>query len=330
MEKHREGCFLGMNGLELFYQSWVPEGKPRGVLALVHGECDNSGCFRSVIAHAVPRGFAVYAFDLRGHGRSDGLRGHVRQFDLYHGDVQAFLGRVYNEQPGLPIFLMGFSIGGLIVADYMLRQPPGLRGVILMSVPFKPSGATWLLTSRLFAPILPRLRLNLKQDPQQLTRDMKVIASEREEAQGRNSYITARWGAEVARTIKWVNAHADMARQPLLIQHGTGDLLYDVDGAREFYEDVLWADKTLKIYAGAYHALYNDLDRAQVISDLVDWMEAHLVYRDEGEIVTQVKAEPVQAEAVQPESRKAPVKDPTQMKDLPKEKPERKEPRIIP
>ncbi len=120
---HREGTFRGHGGLELYYQCWRPEGTPLAVLVLIHGFGEHSGRYMNVVNHLVPRGYAIWSFDHRGHGRSPGRRGFVRTWDEFREDIRLFLEMVRQQEGGLPVFLMGHSMGGLMVLEYALHHP---------------------------------------------------------------------------------------------------------------------------------------------------------------------------------------------------------------
>ncbi|MFM9159301.1 MAG: alpha/beta hydrolase, partial [Dolichospermum sp.] len=108
----QEGKFSGVGGLDLYYQSWHPGGEVRGILAIVHGLGGHSGLYKTIVEHLLPREYAVYALDLRGHGRSSGQRGYINTWTEFRDDLQAFLKLIQQQQPGYPIFLLGHSLGG--------------------------------------------------------------------------------------------------------------------------------------------------------------------------------------------------------------------------
>src|SRR3954468_19070625 len=116
---HHEGRFTGAGGTELFFQSWLPDRAPAAVLVNLHGLGDHSGLYPSLAEFFPSRGVALYAFDLRGNGRSPGQRAYVGNWREYRGDLHAFLSRVDEWEPGVPIFLLGNSLGGLVVLDYV-------------------------------------------------------------------------------------------------------------------------------------------------------------------------------------------------------------------
>ena len=126
-----EACFNAQDGLRLFERSWLPAGRPRAVVALVHGLIEHSGSHAETAIELAGRGFSVYAMDLRGHGRSGGSRCSVRSFDQYLLDLDVFFERTRRKAGDLPLFLMGNSMGGLIAALWAAGRQPQVSGLVL-------------------------------------------------------------------------------------------------------------------------------------------------------------------------------------------------------
>jgi alpha-beta hydrolase superfamily lysophospholipase len=275
---HAEGSFQGHNGLALYYQGWRPEGSPRAVLAVVHGFGEHSSRYGNVVDWFVPKGYTVYAFDQRGHGRSPGNRGHVDSADEIRGDVRAFLDRVRNEESGKPVFLLGHSMGGLIVLDYVLHDPSKLAGVIASGPMLSQPGISPLLLqlSKLLARVWPTLAMDVGLDTTALSRDQAVV----------DAYVsdplvhgktTPRAGGVLMATIDWTQAHAADLALPLLIVHGGADRLCDPAASRAFFEHVTFADKQRFEYESYYHEVFNDVGKERVLADVEAWLEQHLV-----------------------------------------------------
>ncbi len=278
MSTHKEFWFEGKDGTRLLGQAWLPDRPAKAVLTIVHGVGEYIGPerFGNVIERAVPQGYAVYGADLRGHGQSKGRRGHITSWNDYHTDLSALLGHVRAAQPGLPVFLWGFSLGALIVAEYIEREPGELRGAILMGTPNQPSEAAppWMAAlARVLSGLWPTFRMDLGLKPEQGSRDLAVIEQELYDPKLRH-VVTARWGAECLNTVDYINAHAGQIRLPVLVLHGGSDRLNAVEGARRFFNDIRSADKTLIVYPEGYHRLHYDLDADRVIGDMLSWMDS--------------------------------------------------------
>ena len=274
---HQEGTFSGYGGSELYYQCWQPESRPKAILAITHGHGEHSGRYGNVVNWFVPRGYAVYAFDLRGHGRSAGPRGHVERWDEFREDVSAFLALVREREPGQTLFLVGHSMGGLIALEYVLHHPQGLAGVIVSGPLLSQPGISPLLItlSKVLARLAPRLALKTGLDATALSRDPAVVEAYVNDPLV-HSFGTARLGTELARAIAWTQAHAPDLALPCLIVHGGDDRICPPEGSRLFFENVAFADKERQVYEGYYHEVYNEVGKEQVLAAVEAWLERHL------------------------------------------------------
>lgn len=243
----------------------------------VHGIGDHSGLYPMIPACLVPRGWAVHMFDLRGNGRSPGRRGYIRRWSEFRGDLGCFLETVRREEPGRPLFLLGNSLGGLIVLDYALHHPEGLRGVVAASAPLGRFGTPpWLLLlGRLMSRIWPTFTLETGLDLSGLSRNEQVretiVSDPLFHRKG-----SARLAAELLATANAVRARAPELSLPLLLMHGGGDRMVFAEGTRRFFTRAGPADKQYLEYPGAYHALFADLDADRALADLARWMERRL------------------------------------------------------
>ena len=273
---HTEGTFTGHGGLQLYAQCWRPEGEAKATLAIVHGFGEHSGRYGNVVNWFVPKGYAAYAFDLRGFGRSPGQRGHINSFAEFRQDVKAFLQWVQSQQPGKPLFLLGHSLGGLIVLDYVLHYADGLAGVIA-SGPLLDSHLFPLLVAlaKVLARVWPRFTLDSKLDATALSRDAAVVQAYASDPLV-HSLGTPRLGTELLKTIEWTQAHAADMKVPCLIVHGGGDRLIPPEGGRIFFEKMTLADKERHEYEGYYHEVYNDVGKERVLADVQAWVERHV------------------------------------------------------
>lgn len=275
--KHSEGSFQGSGDMVLYGQSWQPNDPARGVLALVHGLGEHSGRYQHLINTLLPRGFAVYGFDLRGHGRSPGRRGYINTWSEFREDVRAFVQMVTREEPERPLFLMGHSMGGLIVLEYTFRHPDGLRGIIASAPGLDTGGISpiALLLGRILSRIWPTFTVNTGLDVTGISRDPAVVQAYQADPLVHNKG-TARLGVEGPTAIAWTNAHAAELRLPVLILHGSADRLTNPQISRAFFDKLTYPDKTYIAYEGGYHEGHNDIHYEQVMTDLTNWLEAHL------------------------------------------------------
>lgn len=275
---HCEGTFQGADGLTLYYQQWKSESEPqKAVLIVVHGFGEHSGRYRNLVDYLVPRGYVVYGFDHRGHGRSPGGRGYISAWREYREDVQAFVRLVGERESGYPLFLMGHSLGGLIALEYVLRHPEGLCGAIISGPPLGEIGVSPVLVilSRVLSRVWPTFGRDIGSNFSQLSRDPAVAQAWRDDPLT-HSRGTARLGTEMAAAREWTNANAASLQVPLLMIHGGADRICPPAGSRLFFEKVSFPDRERREYEGGYHEPHNDIDVKQVLADVEDWLERHL------------------------------------------------------
>ncbi len=277
--QHSAGEFQTHDGINLYTQQWLPEeGHIKANLAVVHGFGEHSGRYERFAAWFVPHGYAVHSFDHRGHGRSPGQRGHINRWDEYREDVRVFLDRVRKLHPG-PIFLIGHSLGGLIVLDYGLHYRAHLKGVVASGPALQRGRDTsplLVLAGQMLSPVMPKLKLDSHLKAEGLARDAEVVRAYRADPLV-HGWATPRFGAEMVRTMKWVLRHAPdwPADLPLLIVHGKEDPLCPPEASAMFYAFAGAKDKTRHEYPDRRHEVFNDLGREEVLQDVLEWLEKH-------------------------------------------------------
>ena len=274
---HQEGRFSGAGSQGLHYQCWEPDARPRAIVAVVHGFGEHGGRYGNVVRHLVPRGYAVYAFDHRGHGRSPGQRGHINAWSEFRGDVREFLNLIRREQSQRPTFLLGHSLGGLIAIEYVLREAPELSGLIVSNPLLAPARLSLVVraAAAVLAHLAPSVAVKTGLDAAAISRDPAVVQQYRDDALV-HSTGTPRLNTEVDAARKWTGEHAADLQVPFMMILGGADRLVPPAGGRRFFERVAGADKELKEYPGAYHEPHNDIIAEQVMTDLTRWLEAHL------------------------------------------------------
>jgi len=274
----QEGRFPGADGVSLFFQTWQPEREARAHLAIVHGVAEHSGRYNRLVPKLLEAGCGVWGFDLRGHGRSPGKPGHIEAWTEYLKDLAEFLKRISERHPGTPIFVLGHSLGALIVLDFIESSPAGLAGAVVSGAPIEPAGVArphLVAIARLLSRIWPPFALRLDIGGSALSRDPAQAAAYESDPLV-HRVATARWGAECLAAVQRVKAHPDSIRLPVLFIHGENDPLNLASGTSAFFEHIAFEDKQLRVYPGSLHEPHNDLDAAQVADDLVSWIGAHL------------------------------------------------------
>jgi alpha-beta hydrolase superfamily lysophospholipase len=269
--------FEGVGGVSLFRQVWRAAGPARAVLINIHGLGDHSGLYPTLVDHFPSRGITIHAMDLRGNGRSGGQRAYVERWKEYREDLHRFVGLVREEEPGRPLFLLGNSLGGLIVLEYVMRYPDGLRGVIAASPPLGRLGvpAPLMVLGRVFSRVWPRFSIRTGMDLSGLARDPAVVQTVLADPLFHRAG-TARLSTEVVAAIARVQAGAPAFPLPLLLLHGSADRMVPPEGSREFMARVGHPDHELRENPGAYHVLFADVDHERVLTDVEQWIVAHL------------------------------------------------------
>ncbi|MEZ4511069.1 MAG: alpha/beta hydrolase [Chloroflexota bacterium] len=276
MIQHNQGTFKGADGLDLFYQSWLPESGADATLVIVHGLGEHSGRYQNVVNHFVPQGYAIYSFDHRGHGRSPGQQGYVNSFDEFVADLGAFVQMVSQRETGKPFFLLGHSMGGCITLNYVIRHPEGLDGVIASApaVGALDIPPILLLLSRAMEKLAPKMSVATGLDATAVSRNPDVVAAYQNDplVHGKGS---PRFAMEFKRSAEWAQANAGRIQLPFLMVHGSHDRLVNVENSRTFFASLTQSDKKLLVYEGGFHELHNDIIYEQELADIEAWLMEH-------------------------------------------------------
>jgi alpha-beta hydrolase superfamily lysophospholipase len=255
-----ESRFSGAAGVTIHRRSWLPDGPPRGVVVLVHGMGEHSGRYDHVGRHLASRGLAVLSYDHRGHGLSGGETGTVERFDLFLDDLSTMMDLARAEHSGVPLFALGHSMGGLILASWLLDRGPSPDLVVLSGpaiVPLLHPGDRTIDPTRLSAD--PAAQRAYLEDP--------LVLRERVQP---GLFVAL---AEGLGTLVGRGGELDV---PILLIHGDADRLCSAEGAAAWVGEGRSADKTIRLYPGGRHEMLNEVNRDEVLADLTAWIEARL------------------------------------------------------
>ncbi|MCP5089529.1 MAG: alpha/beta hydrolase, partial [Gammaproteobacteria bacterium] len=228
-------------------------------------------------------GFAVHALDHPGHGRSAGHRCHIGRFVDFTDTLDRYLALVKTTHPNTPIFLVGHSMGGLIAASFLIERQAEFVAAVLsgpaIRAPQQPSRFA-LFIMRIVSRLMPRLGV-MQLDSSGVSRDPEVVSKYDNDALVFRGKVTARLAAELFSAMDKVLAAAATIRLPLLILHGGSDSLTDVAGSKALHDAVSSTDKKITVYDGLYHEIFNEPERIAVMTDMKNWLEAHLAHSAE-------------------------------------------------
>jgi len=272
--------------LQFHFQGWEPEASLRAVVCLVHGLGEHTGRYAHVAAALNKAGYAVLGFDLRGHGKSEGLRGHTPSYDALMDDIGRLLDEAAQRYPGKSQFIYGHSLGGNLVLNYALRRKPALSeekrsrrvaGVVSSSPAIRvtqPLPATQSALARVMNKLQPTMQMPNGLALDGLARDPEVIRAYQSDPLVHNK-ISVRLAVEMLQAGEWALAHAAEFPLPLLLVHGSADQLTSAAATQEFAGKVR-GDCTLKIWDGFYHETHNEPEKAEVLAFMVTWLGSHM------------------------------------------------------
>lgn len=275
-EQPTEDRFPGAGGLQIFYRAWFPDTLPRAAIVISHGFNSHGGYYADIARHLAEKELAVYAIDHRGHGNSEGERFFVRDVSEYVDDLGTLIQLVKTRHPGIPVFVLGHSAGGVVACAYALEHQDELAGLISESFAFRLHAPHIVLTvMKALGHLAPHLRV-LALPNQAFSRDPEVVEVMDHDPLIAHEKQPASTMAALARADDRLEHDLAKLSLPVLILHGTGDKLTRPSGSLFFYEAARSPDKTLKLYEGYAHDLLHDIDRDRVIADVDDWLLARL------------------------------------------------------
>jgi alpha-beta hydrolase superfamily lysophospholipase len=272
----REERLQSTGGVSLFVRSWQPAGTVRGVVVIVPGFNAHGGYYLWVADQLTALGLAVYAVDLRGRGKSDGERFYVEAFADYVAGVGVAVAAAGARNPGLPVFLLGHSAGGVVACLYALDHQGELAGLICGSFAFQVPAPDFAIAAlRGLSHVWPHAHV-LHLNNAFFSRDPKAVAAMNADPLIAHETQPTQTVAELARADDKLKKSFPSMTLPLLILHGTADKATKPSGSQFFFDTAGAADKTLKLYDGGFHDLLNDVGKETVMADIAAWLKGHL------------------------------------------------------
>jgi len=272
--KQQEGYFSEIDQ-SIFYQFWLPENPPHAVLLIVHGVNEHSGRYEHLAAYFTEKGYAVYGLDLVGHGKSSGTRSFAKDFSSFINPILTYLKMIKDWQPGLPVYLVGHSMGGLIGANFLIDHQDQVRGAVLSGsltlIPDYVSDFT-IKIGKLLSSVLPKMRL-LALDSDGISRDKAVVQAYKDDPLVYSGKMTARISNVMNDGIARIAADGSKINLPVLLLHGSEDSLCDPDCSIYLHNLISSNNNQLIIYDGFFHEVYNEPEQRTVFNDVLNWLE---------------------------------------------------------
>ena len=270
---------IDADGKKLYACKWKTDGEPIAVVALVHGLSDHVGRFDSFSKFMNKKGIAVYGMDYQGHGESPGKRGHVRSYDLLISNIEKLLISVRYENNNTPLFLYGHSLGGNIVANYILQhQSKEIAGVILSApffeLAFEPP-AWKVRMAGILNSLWPSLTLSDELDPMELSHDPLVGKAYLEDPLVHGKISVRLYNCAISHG-SWALDNAGLLNYPTLIMHGTEDRLTSYKASESFARDA-GTSATLKTWEGLRHEIHNERNKDEVLKFISNWIKEILM-----------------------------------------------------
>lgn len=260
-----------------FRHTWTPDGEVTGVVVLVHGLHEHAGRYAHVAQRLGRAGYATWAPDHPGHGRSPGSRGNIGSLAATVAGVDETARAAAAAHPGVPLFVYGHSMGGLVAAQYLTGTPSvPVRGAVLSAAALDLSSANRVqqLAAPLLGKLLPDLGV-LELDAEAVSRDPAVVAAYRADPLNRMGKVRARTGAEMITAVAAMPARLRRLDLPLLVIHGGADRLVPPAASEFVAAGTASADVTHTVYPGLFHEPHNEPEQEQVLDDVVGWLDAH-------------------------------------------------------
>jgi alpha-beta hydrolase superfamily lysophospholipase len=263
--------------LQLYVTSWHVDA-PRGAVLLVHGIGEHSGRYPQLVSALTRRGYDVYTYDQRGHGKSGGQRAYFDTPDVLPDDLTLVRESLDRELDGAPLFLYGHSMGALVVLAHALDHQDGLAGLVLTGAPidFDSTVSPALATvAKLLNKITPRAAALDLVDPKALSHDPLVVKAYVSDPLNFHGRLSVRSGSNLLDLLQRTRSRLPELVVPLLLLHGAGDAICPPSGSQRIHDEASSADKTLTFYPDLYHEIHNEREQMQVLRDILDWLDQH-------------------------------------------------------
>jgi len=267
-----------MSDTNPYYKDWTNTESPKAAVVLVHGLGEHCHRYQALATHLNENDIALCAMDLPGHGKTHGVRGHIDSFDDFQDAVLTLLANTKKQFPQSPLFLLGHSMGGLIASKLLISSQDEFTGAMLSGAaiqsPQEPPA--WQQTLiKCIAKIFPKAKM-LALDASKVSRDKEVVKNYYSDPLISHEKLSAQFLISMMTAMNEVKDNAKRIKLPLLIMHGTADVMTAPAGSQWLYENVSSTDKLLKMYEGLYHEIFNEPEGPEIFTEMTNWIEQQL------------------------------------------------------
>lgn len=269
--------FTTRDGLKIHTTYALPSGDPKAVILIVHGYGEHCGRYDHVITRLANSGYAVYALDHRGHGQSEGVRAYCDTMEQFVEDLKQYFDQIKTS--GQKHFVLGHSMGALISLAFTLRYQAEIDALAISGAPVTIDAdvsPALIFVGKILNRVAPKMHLIDTSEVGILSTDPQVDLDWEADPLTNKKPLRVRLGVEMNKMAADVRAHLADLRLPLLVMHGADDKLVNPSGSQITYDRASSTDKTLKLYPGMRHEIMNEVDKAQVLDDIVGWFDQHI------------------------------------------------------
>jgi len=259
---------------KIYTKSWSSKNSPKALLFIIHGVAEHLERYQHVAKQCTDQDIYVYSIDLPGHGKSSGKRSYIRRFDSTIAIIDYQIQKMKLEHPGIPVFILGHSLGGSLAANYALKLKPEINGFIITSAALKIGDDISPLLVKLsgflsaIVPWLPAIKLG----SDGLSHDPEIQKDYDTDPLNFRGMLPVRTGSEINKSIQYNQEKADQFKYPVLLMHGELDGMADYRGTEKFFNRISSGDKELKLHKNLFHELLNEYEKEEIINLIVSWI----------------------------------------------------------
>jgi alpha-beta hydrolase superfamily lysophospholipase len=279
MYQRAESFFNGHGQVQLFFQAWEKQN-PEGHIVITHGHGEHSDCYQRVIEALKEKNWSIWAWDMRGHGRSEGKRGYASHFEDYILDYQIFLKLLFTQEKfkNKNVVLLAHSMGGLVQLQTLIEKPELQIQAQICSAPMLGVAVhvpAWKkLAAQVALSLAPQITLGNEITNDQITRDLEIIKEFETDAL-RHDRISPGVYLGFEPSFKTVHENAQSITTPTLFLLPEEDPVVSTQSSLSFFEKISSTNKVLKTYGnGAKHEMFNDTHRLEVYHDLIQFLDS--------------------------------------------------------